>query len=90
MPQNITVLKVPHHGALGGLDKSIVEYLYPQYSIISVGENKFGHPAQYTLELLGNSRVLRTDVDNSVLITVSKKNYKIKTYDSKRRRYISL
>lgn len=90
LPQNITVLKVPHHGALGGLDKSIVEYLYPQYSIISVGENKFGHPAQYTLELLGNSRVLRTDVDNSVLITVSKKNYKIKTYDSKRRRYISL
>lgn len=88
LPANISVLKVPHHGANGGLDKSIINYLNPKYSIISVGENKFGHPALCTLCLLKDSKVLRTDVDNSIFIKISKKYFKIKTYDLKKRKYI--
>lgn len=87
IPKNLTVLKVPHHGANGGLNKEIINQLNPQYSIISVGENKFGHPAVYTLGLLKNSKVLRTDVDNSILIKFGKQGLRIFTYDSKKKKY---
>ena len=40
-PNNITILKVGHHGAPGVINKNITEYLNPKYSIISTGENKF-------------------------------------------------
>ena len=87
IPKNLTVLKVPHHGANGGLNKEIINYLNPQYSIISVGENKFGHPAVYTLELLKNSKVFRTDIDNSILIKFGKHGLRILTYDLKKKKY---
>ena len=88
IPQNITVLKVPHHGAIGGLETNLVHYLNPKYSIISVGENMFGHPAQYTLSILNKSNILRTDINNSILIKVTENSYKIYTYDSRKRKYI--
>ncbi len=88
IPKNITVLKVPHHGANGGLDKGIVGYLNPRYSVISVGENKFGHPAVYTLRLLENSKILRTDINNSILIKANKEGFNIFTYDLRKRKYI--
>jgi len=87
LPKNITVLKVPHHGALDGLNKEILAYLNPKVSLISVGENKFGHPSIYTLALLQKTNILRTDIDNSILIRVNKKGYKILSYDLKRKRY---
>ena len=87
LPRNLTVLKVPHHGAHGGLDKEIVDYLNPEYSIISVGENKFGHPGIYTLELLKNTKVLRTDINNSIRIVIGK-DMKILTYDIQKRKYV--
>lgn len=87
LPKNIDVLKVPHHGAIDGLNKEVVEYLSPKYSIISVGENRFGHPATYILELLKNSQIYRTDINNSILLKVSKRGTKILTYDSKERKY---
>lgn len=89
VPQNITVLKVPHHGAIGGLDKTIIKHLNPKYSIISVGENKFGHPSTHTLELLKQSYILRTDINNSILIKVANSKVKIFTYDSKKRKYLN-
>lgn len=87
IPREITVLKVPHHGANGGLNKEIINYLSPQYSIISVGENKFGHPAMYILELLKDSRIYRTDIDNSILIKFGKRGLHILTYDLKKKKY---
>ena len=89
LPISITVLKVPHHGAFNGLNKDIIKHLAPKVSIISVGENKFGHPAQYTLELLKESKILRTDVDNSILIKVTKNNYKILSFDLRKRKYLA-
>ncbi len=89
IPNKITVLKVPHHGANGGLDKAIVNHLKPEYSIISVGENKFGHPATYTLELLKDSKILRTDIDNSILIKFGKNGLRVLTYDLKKKKYVA-
>lgn len=87
IPEDITVLKVPHHGANGVLDKVLVNYLSPKYSVVSTGENKFGHPAQYTLALLRDSIILRTDIDNSVRFKVNKKGYKVLKYNINKRKY---
>lgn len=87
IPKDITVLKVPHHGASGGLDNEIMKHLSPSYSIISVGENKFGHPTVYTLAMLKDSKILRTDIDNAILIRVSKKKTSVMTYDPKKKRF---
>lgn len=90
LPQNITVLKVPHHGAMNSLDKDVMSYLNPRYAIISVGENKFGHPSRITLSLLENTRILRTDIDNSIRINVRPKEFNIYTYDFNSRKYKKL
>lgn len=87
IPSNINILKVGHHGAIGVVNKSIAEYLKPEYSIISVGENRYGHPSVYTLDVLKNSKILRTDVNNSIKIIVNKKGYKIYSYHIKSRKY---
>ncbi len=83
-----TVLKVPHHGAYGGVDRELIQKVKPKYSIVSVGDNKFGHPDIYTLGLLKDSIVLRTDIDNAIRIIVNKHGLKVMTYDMKKRKFI--
>ena len=87
IPKNITILKVPHHGAVGGINRELIDYLCPEYSIISVGENKFGHPSILTLEQLRGSNILRTDINNSIRVVVNKNKFKVLTYDIKKRKY---
>lgn len=87
LPKNISVLKVGHHGASGVINKSLADYLNPDYSIISTGENKFGHPSIYTIETLRKSKVLRTDIHNSVRIIVTPREYRIMTYNPKKKKY---
>ena len=90
LPKNITVLKVGHHGASGVVNKNMAEYLNPKISLISTGENKFGHPSIYTISILENSKILRTDIDNSVKFVINEKDYKIYTYDYKKRNFAKL
>ena len=87
LPKNITVLKVGHHGAPGVMDKALAEHISPQYSIISTGENKFGHPSIYTLETLRKSHVLRTDIHNSIKFIADKNGYKVLTYNPRKKKY---
>ena len=88
LPQDITVLKVGHHGAAGVINKDIASYLNPKYSIFSTGENKFGHPSVYTLETLRSSEILSTDTHNSIKIVVTKDKNKIFIFDSIKHKYI--
>lgn len=87
LPQNITVLKVGHHGAPGVINKALSDYLNPKYSIFSTGENKFGHPSIYTLSTLRNSQILRTDINNSIKIVVKPRKYEVLTYNSGTKKY---
>ena len=88
IPKNITVLKAAHHGAMGCMDKKLAAYLNPKYTIVSTGENQFGHPSLYTLELLKNSVILRTDLNNSMLIKVDiNGNVRVMYYDIRSRKY---
>lgn len=87
IPQDITVLKVPHHGAAGGINRDLAKYLNPKYSLISTGKNQFGHPSLYTLELLKDSTIIRTDINNSIKFVITKNEPKVLYYDTKSRKY---
>lgn len=88
IPTPITVLKVGHHGANGVINKKLFEYFNPKISLISVGENKFGHPSIYTIEILNKSRIYRTDIHNSIRFVIDKKKIRVYTFDSKQKKYI--
>ena len=50
------VLKVAHHGSSGSSTESFIRAVNPQISLISCGKfNRYGHPAQSTLEKLKNA-----------------------------------
>jgi competence protein ComEC len=62
-------MKVPHHGA-AGLDSDFVRTVNPKTVIISCGmHNRYGHPAQTTLSLLGSFHCTtrRTDVEGNII-----------------------
>lgn len=86
--KSYTVLKVAHHGASGVVDKSLLKIINPKYALISVGENRFGHPDIYTLELLKNTTILRTDICNAIKFTVNKRGYTVMNYDIKKRNWV--
>jgi competence protein ComEC len=66
------VLKVPHQGAATS-DPDWLKGVGADVAVISVGPNKFGHPAEWVVELLEESgaEVRRTDVDGDVVIELS-------------------
>ena len=88
LPKNITVLKVGHHGGLGVVNKDMMNYLNPQISLISVGENKFGHPNLLTLNALKNTKILRTDVNNAIKFVVNNKGLKIYSFNTRKKKFV--
>lgn len=74
------LLKVPHHGSETALLEEFLKKINPQVAIISVGENnRYGHPAEATLNLLQKrgTEILRTDVSKKdVVCRPLKENWK--------------
>lgn len=72
---SIDMLKVPHHGAINGLNKDFIKSYPIQNAIISVGaKNKFKHPSPDVLkfyESLG-VKIYRTDIEGSIEIRLPK------------------
>ena len=84
---DIDILKVPHHGAEGVLNKNIMDKLTPSFAVISVGKNLYGHPAVSTINLLKDIPYARTDLNNSIKITVTPTGYKVYNWDMKYKKY---
>ena len=77
---NIDVLKVGHHGSKTSSSPNFINSINPKYALISVGkDNKFNHPNTTVLNTLSLSKILRTDIDGSVEIILTKNNYVINT-----------
>lgn len=57
------VLKVAHHGSDSSSSEPFVSAVSPEYAVISVGENSYGHPDASVISRLARSgaEVLRTD-----------------------------
>ena len=65
---DIDVLKVPHHGSRYASSKEFLEETKPEFAIIQVGRNTYGHPhddARFRLYDIG-AHVLRNDYDGTI------------------------
>lgn len=59
LAQPVSVLKTAHHGSKSSTSESWLSKVRPQIAVISCGvKNRYGHPAQQTLERLKNSKTL--------------------------------
>ena len=66
--ENISILKVGHHGSSTSSSKEFINTINPMYSIISVGnKNKYGHPKKTVLDILNDSKIYRTDKDGTII-----------------------
>ena len=75
---NIDILKVGHHGSSTSSSSSFINRIKPKYSIISVGKNnKYGHPNKEVLNNLSNSKIIRTDINGSILFNLNNSIIKV-------------
>jgi competence protein ComEC len=79
------ILKVAHHGSKTSSSQKFLEKVSPQIGVISVGENKYGHPNKEVLEILEKYgiRVLRTDREGDIKVFSDGNVLKIKNQISK-------
>lgn len=75
------VMKVSHHGSGRSSSEEFLKKVAPKVSIVSVGNNNFGHPSPDTLKRLADSGslVYRTDESGAVTITTDGKSMRVKT-----------
>jgi competence protein ComEC len=68
----VDLLKVGHHGSAGSTGLPWLAELAPRAAVISVGGNRYGHPAPAALARLADAgvEVWRTDRDGSIQVTV--------------------
>ncbi len=66
----VEVLKVGHHGSGGGTSDAWLDRVDPLIAVISVGPNRYGHPAPSVLQRLDDRRIetWRTDRHGTVTI----------------------
>ena len=64
----VDLLKVGHHGSRGATGTAWLRELKPKEAIISVGENRYGHPSPEALARLSaaGAEVWRTDRDGTI------------------------
>lgn len=66
---DVEVLKAGHHGSKTSTSEDLLAATTPSLVAISVGENRYGHPAPEVLERLRYVQVLRTDQSGSIRFT---------------------
>jgi competence protein ComEC len=62
-------LVAPHHGS-ADLDPAFVEAVHPRITLVTVGvRNRYGHPAARAMRIYARAgRVLRTDIDGTIVV----------------------
>ena len=81
--QNLTMLKVAHHGSMYTTDEEFLNLLRPKLSVISCGHNNsYGHPHRELIERLESidSQIYRTDECGAIEITVDRNKLRVKGY----------
>lgn len=83
IPNNIDILKIGHHGAQNSINKQMINYLYPKYSLISSKENDYNHPHYSTVNLLNeiNSKIIQTKNHGFVKLIIND-DFKIYHFNS--------
>jgi len=67
----IDILKFPHHGSKTGITEEFLQKISPKVAVISVGKNSYGHPSDFTLDLLKKFNIIirRTDIEGEIKYT---------------------
>jgi competence protein ComEC len=73
------VLKVGHHGSKYSTHPLFFLRTNPEIAVISVGQNRYGHPTQEVLDRLKNILTLRTDMNGDITIRTDGKKMHITT-----------
>ena len=84
----IELFKLGHHGSKNSVNSKMAKLIAPNVSVISVGENSYGHPNPKAISLLRGSRIYRTDMDNTVRIKTNGKTFDVYTYNPDKNRWI--
>lgn len=85
-----TLLIVPHHGSKSSSSEAFVRATHPSYAVFTVGyRNRFRHPhaeisARY---LAAGSKLLRSDIDGAIIVTMDAENLMIERYRLSHARY---
>ena len=76
-----TVLKVGHHGSKNSTTYPFLREIMPQYAVISVGDNSYGHPTEDTLSRLRDAdvKVYRTDMQGDIVFISDGKTVTVTT-----------
>jgi len=77
---DIDILKIPHHGSKTGMSDYFLTEIKPEAAVISVGaKNRYGHPTQFSLDLLSkhNVKTLRTDKNGEIEIVTTGPDYEV-------------
>jgi competence protein ComEC len=83
-----TVLKVGHHGSLTSTSQALLDKINPMFAVVSAGAgNKYGHPAQETMDKLKTKgvKVFRTDEQKTIVAISNGKdiNFNVKPGSNK-------
>ena len=70
--EDVDVLKAGHSGSKTSTTKELLEAARPEYAIISVGKNSYGHPHAEVVERLTASAIqtFRTDRDGTITLEI--------------------
>ena len=80
---DIDVLKVGHHGSKTSSSEEFINEINPKYSNISVGKNnRYAHPNKKVLANLKDSKIYRTNQDDSVMFKIKNNKLIIETCSS--------
>ena len=71
------LLKIGHHGSPTSATQGFLDSVDPKIAVISVGENKYGHPSSKTMERLEKRgvKIYRTDLDGTVTVRTDGERY---------------
>ncbi|MCK4260466.1 MAG: DNA internalization-related competence protein ComEC/Rec2 [Halanaerobiales bacterium] len=76
------LLKVGHHGSKFSTSPSFLQKVNPFIALISVGKNRYGHPAESIINRLkaSGSQIWRTDESGAIQILIHEKEISIKKF----------
>ncbi len=83
--EGVTLLKVAHHGSGNSTPEGFLSLIRPRVSVISCEfEGAYGHPHKELLDRLtfSGTKILRTDTEGAVTVTLRRKKMNIKTFIS--------
>lgn len=85
--EKVDVLKAGHHGSKSSTGKMILEETTPNFLIISVGENTYGHPSSELIERVADFNlthnkeisILRTDKLGNIILNFKNNDISVST-----------